>query len=130
MYEFGGQSYNQTLVSKVENVDLAIYNADKRVLTDRWNKAGDHAKFKSIKDHSNTTKPVSRFVQDNNWLKLSSLTLGYDFQRHSWMKKIHLNTLRVEFNMNDIMHISSIKKERGLSYPFANTMGFTVRVGF
>ena len=130
MYEFGGQSYNQTLVSKVENVDLAIYNADKRVLTDRWNKAGDHAKFKSIKDHSNTTKPVSRFVQDNNWLKLSSLTLGYDFQRHSWMKKIHLNTLRVEFNMNDIMHISSIKKERGLSYPFANTMGFTVKVGF
>ena len=128
-YEFGGQEYNQTLVSKVENVDLRYYNADKRVLTDRWQKAGDHAKFKSLKDFNKTTKPVSRFIEDNNWLQLTSLTLGYDFSYHKWTKMLHINTLRVEFNMNDIFYISSMKRERGLSYPFANTMGFTVKVG-
>lgn len=130
MYEFGAQTYNETLVSKVENVDISLWNADKRVLTDRWIKPGDHAKYKSIKDFSKTTKPVSRFIQDKNELKLSSLTLGYDFNGHSWLKKAYLSSLRVEFNVNDIMHLSSVKKERGLSYPFANTMGFNVKIGF
>ena len=35
-YKVGGQYYNQTLVNKVENVDIQ-YNVDKRMLTDRWN---------------------------------------------------------------------------------------------
>ncbi len=38
MYEFGGQEYNSTLVSKVENADIQYSNVDKRVLTDRWQK--------------------------------------------------------------------------------------------
>ena len=117
------------MVSKVENVNLQYYNADKRVLYDRWHEIGDIAKYKSIKDYSETTRPVSRFVQDDNWLELTSLTLGYDFSEHAWMKKARLKTLRVEFNMNDLMHVSSIKQERGLSYPFAYNMGFSLKIG-
>ena len=128
-FQFGAQSYNSTLVSKVENVNLQYYNADKRVLYDRWHEIGDIAKYKSIKDYSETTRPVSRFVQDDNWLELTSLTLGYDFSEHAWMKKARLKTLRVEFNMNDLMHVSSIKQERGLSYPFAYNMGFSLKIG-
>ena len=35
-YEFGGQEYNQTLVDRVENADIANGNVDLRVLTQRW----------------------------------------------------------------------------------------------
>ena len=48
LYEFGGQRYNSTLAEKVENVDVYNYNVDKRVLTKRWQKPGDHTKFKSF----------------------------------------------------------------------------------
>lgn len=40
MYQFGGQEYNTTLVEKVEDADIYRYNADKRVLTDRWQNRG------------------------------------------------------------------------------------------
>ena len=41
MYEFGGQRYNSTLVSKVENAHIQSSNVDRRVLTGRWQKPGD-----------------------------------------------------------------------------------------
>ncbi|MFR7877605.1 MAG: hypothetical protein ACLU4J_15045 [Butyricimonas paravirosa] len=40
MYEGGGQRYNQTLVDKVENVNVYTDNVDERVLTNRWTKPG------------------------------------------------------------------------------------------
>ncbi len=46
-YRFGGQVYNNTLVSKVENADLR-YNADRRVLDLRWQKPGDVVKYKAL----------------------------------------------------------------------------------
>ena len=133
-YEFGGDEYNQTLVDKVEDVNLKTTNADKRVLTDRWQKPGDIAKFKSILDAQETnswpTRSTSRFVQENNFLELGSLDIEYDFSRHAWMKKSFLSTLKVGVSMNDIWRLCSIKQERGLNYPFANTVNFTLRVGF
>ena len=110
MYEFGGQEYNSTLVSKVENADIQYSNVDKRVLTDRWQKPGDVTPLKDIKDRSTTTKPSSRFVQDNN-------VLG-------------LNVLRLEVSTNDLLRFSSIKQERGTSYPYAKTVNFTLRASF
>ena len=44
-YKLGGQYYNQTLVDKVENVDIQ-YNVDKRVLDDRWTTPGVPAKYR------------------------------------------------------------------------------------
>lgn len=46
MYEFGAQRYNQTLVDKVENVNVYASNVDRRVMEDRWMKPGDVAKYK------------------------------------------------------------------------------------
>lgn len=56
LYEFGGQAYNSTLVEKVENVDIYNMNADKRVLTERWQKPGDVTRLKAIQDRSLTTR--------------------------------------------------------------------------
>lgn len=38
MYEWGGQRYNQTLADKIEDIDIYAKNADRRALTDRWQK--------------------------------------------------------------------------------------------
>ena len=66
-YRCGGQMYNSTLANKVENIH-PINNADKRVLYDRWKEPGDHAKFKSVTDLSET-QATSRFVADENTLE-------------------------------------------------------------
>lgn len=130
LYEFGGQTYNETLVNNVENIQLSVYNADRRVLTDRWKTPGDISQFKTIKDaYKRVTRPTSRFCQTNNIIDFNSLTVGYDFPTEQ-LKKIGLSMLRLQFNMKDIAHISNIKQERGLSYPFARTFNFAVNVSF
>ena len=47
-YRYGGQMYNQTLVDKIENVNLLFTNADERVLTERWKQPGDIVRYKSL----------------------------------------------------------------------------------
>lgn len=127
-YRLGGQIYNQTLVDKVENASI-YYNVDRRVFTDRWQKAGDMALYKSIADKS-YTRPTSRFVEDNNTLTLSSVNLYYDFRHCKFMKNSFLERLKVSAYMNDIFVISSVKTERGTSYPFARTVSFAVQATF
>ena len=66
LYTFGGDAYNNTLVSYVENADIKNDNVDKRVLLDRWQKPGDITTMKDIRDRNVTTGASSRFVQKNN----------------------------------------------------------------
>ena len=128
-YSYGGDIYNKTLVDKVENVD-PLKNADRRVLYDRWKKPGDIAQYKDIKDASLTTLPTSRFVQDNAYLRLSALTLSYDFKRE-WIKKhLGLNMLRLEASSRDFINWNSIRQERGLSYPKSWTVDFSIKAQF
>ena len=129
LYECGGQAYNQTLVDNVENADIAYSNVDLRVLTDRWQKPGDITQLKDIKDRNATTLPSSRFVQTNNLLNMSALTLSYDFER-KWIQKMHMNMLRIEISTNDLFYISTVKRERGLDYPKAWDINFAVKVQF
>lgn len=129
MYEFGAQRYNQTLVDKVENVNVYASNVDERVMEDRWMKPGDVAKYKKIsvdRNVTNFTKPTSRFVQDYNSLSLSSVELAYEMPR-ALMKKIHFSTMKFTVGMNDIFHLQSIEMERGTSYPYARTVNFSVK---
>lgn len=124
-YKYGGQTYNSTLVDKVENVDVINNNVDIRVLTERWNTPGQTAKFKSIMDTS-TTKPTSRFVEDYNELAFSAITLGYDFSYMPAIKRSPLEYLKLSFTMNDVCWLSTVKKEFGLSYPRARVFSFTL----
>ena len=128
-FEFGGDQYNQTLVDNVENVNLWRYNADRRVLSQRWQNPGDVTSLKSLKDRYYVTRPTSRFVQKNNTLTFNSLNVGYDFNR-DLVRRIGFDMLRLQFSMNDITTISSIKREMGLSYPFARTFTFTLNASF
>lgn len=128
-YKMGGQTYNSTLVEKVENVDVRNNNVDLRVLTERWNTPGVPAKFKSISDTS-TTKPTSRFVEDYNELCFSAITMGYDFSSMKWIRKSPVEYLKLSFTMNDIAWLSSVKKEFGLSYPRARVFSFSLSARF
>jgi hypothetical protein len=129
MYEFGGDLYNSTLVSNVESVNLQSNNADRRAFMQRWQKPGDVTPFKSIKDRYVFTRPTSRFVQRNNTLTFNSLSLGYDMDREL-ARRLGLSMARLQFTMNDIAVFSTIHQERGTSYPFARTFGFTLNASF
>lgn len=128
-YQAGGDYYNQTLVDRVENVNIAN-NVDRRVFSDTWNEAGDIALYKHISSTPTTTYASTRFVQRNNMLDLTSLSAYYDFKYCKWLQKIKLERLKATFYMNDVFHISSVKAERGLNYPYAHTFSFSLSATF
>lgn len=129
LYTFGGDAYNNTLVSYVENADIKNDNVDKRVLLDRWQKPGDITTMKDIRDRNVTTGASSRFVQKNNTLQWSSLTMSYNF-RPEQLKKLHLSGLRLSFTMNDLFYWSTIHQERGLDYPYSRSFNLTTNIIF
>jgi TonB-linked SusC/RagA family outer membrane protein len=135
-YQYGGQSYNQTLVDKIENVDLRIANADERVLTERWKKPGDHSSFRALtvvtgSNQKQATFATSRFVQDDNYLEASSITVGYTFPTNlAWVRKMHLSTPRFFITQNNVFRFGTIKTERGTGYPFARSFSFGLSTTF
>ncbi len=128
-YQLGGDYYNQTLVDRVENVNIAN-NVDRRVFSDTWNESGDIALYKHISSTPTTTYASTRFVQRNNMLDLTSLSVYYDFKFCPWLKKIKLERLKAQFYMNDVFHLATVKAERGLNYPYAHTFSFSLQGTF
>ena len=126
-YSFGGAVYNQTLASKVEGADPR-YNADERVFSSRWKEVGQQAKYKRISD-SSVPMQTSRFVETNNYITLSSLSLAYEVPL-TFIKRYGLKRLHLEMLANDLFYLSSVKRERGLSYPYERSVEFSVRLGF
>ena len=131
LYRFGGQVYNQTLIDKVENANLK-YNADRRVTQLRWLRPGDRAMFREINPRGSETKATSRFVMDENVLQGSSLSLYYRMDRNNTplIKRVGINSARLAFNMEDFFYLSTVKRERGTSYPFSRQFIFSLNVGF
>ena len=131
LYECGGQRYNSTLVDKVENARISSGNVDRRVLTGRWQKPGDLVPYGRLQTNGivAVTRPTSRFVQDYNMLSFNSLTLGYDFDM-AWMKKAHIGMLRVELSGNDLFHLSTVRIERGLDYPYSRSFSASLKASF
>jgi len=139
-YLGGGQLYNQTLVDRVENIDMN-YNVDRRVLTGRWLQPGQHASFKRLGQYSQLiegsnsttsvdekTRATTRFVQDRNELTIGAINAYYDFTELVNSKRFQ--RLRASFNMNEVATFSSIRIERGLQYPFARTLSFSLSATF
>ena len=128
-YQMGGDYYNQTLVDRVENVNIAN-NVDRRVFSDTWNAAGDVALYKHISSTPTTTYASTRFVQRNNMLDLTSISAYYDFKYMAWLQRAKLERLRLTFYMNDVFHLCTVKAERGLNYPYARSFSFSLTATF
>lgn len=129
-YRLGGQVMASALYSKVENISSQqiYYNQDRRALHDRWQKPGDKAKFKSIKETSSTPMS-SRFVRTENTLAGESISIGYE-SNAKWVRYIGAEGITFRAYMNDIFRLSSFKEERGIDYPFARTISFSLNLRF
>ena len=79
-----------------------------------------HPKYKKISD-SSVPQQTSRFIQTNNYITLSSLSLAYE------LKKFGLRRLHLEMIANDLFYWSTAKRERGLSYPYDRSIEFSAR---
>lgn len=124
-YSLGGVTYNGTLATRVEGADPRN-NADVRVFESRWKTPGDVARFKNIADQT-VPQQTSRFVNTENYLDLRSISFAYDFLPKQ-LKALHIQRLRLELLTNDLFYISSVKRERGLSYPYSRSVEVSVRV--
>lgn len=130
-YSLGSKAFNTTLYQKVENISASglIYNQDKRALYDRWQKPGDIAQFKGIREYTASNPMSSRFVQKNDYLTIESVRVAYELP-YRWMNSIGFQGATVSAYMNDIARWSTIKDERGTSYPFARSVTFAVGINF
>ena len=75
------------------------------------------------------TPMSSRFVADENTLSGESISLGYETQAR-WLHHIGASSMTIRGYMNDIFRISTVKNERGLDYPFARTVAFSLGLTF
>lgn len=135
-YRWGAKMYNSTLVEKVENANLEG-NVDRRIFTGRWRNPGDISPYKALGKvyvasadelASPKTNPTTRFVQKNNELTISSLQLSYDFYRLAFVKKIGFERIVLRCTVNDVHKFSSIKVERGTTYPFARKFNASLSI--
>ncbi len=134
-YHWGGMQYNQTLLNRVEVTKYQTrYNVDSRVYEDRWMKAGDEVFFKGYYDiygnETRTTQMSSRFIQADNMFTLQSLSVSYRWS-NEWLKReLNLQSVNFSANMSDLFYISTIKRERGLAYPFSRRGSLSVNIVF
>lgn len=133
-FRLGGYAYNQTLVDRVENAEVNMYNVDRRVAEERWLQPGDVTFFKGLIDYSGRTISTptynsSRFVQSSDLLSIESVSVYYRLS-DQLNKRLRLSNTRITLYTNELYQWSAIQRERGLDYPFSRTFTFQVSTSF
>jgi hypothetical protein len=59
-----------------------------------------------------------------------AFSIGYENSTAAWLKKVRASSLSLRAYMNDIFHLSNILNERGIDYPFAQSVSFSAAVRF
>ena len=128
-YTLGGYIYNETRASKVENINI-YRNVDVRAFTERWAKPGDLVAYpKGSLEQKKRAVHSSRFVEQRNELHLSSLNISYNLPVN-WVKKLGLKRLAIGVGFSDIFRLSTVKFERGTSYPYMHSYNFMISPTF
>jgi hypothetical protein len=128
-YHFGGKTYNSTLLNKVEiRTSSLSNNVDRRVLSERWHQPGDHTFFKAFSNVA--TRATTRFVMDDRVFQLQSASVQYRFDKAKFLKRNNIQSLNFAVNMSDLFYLSTIRRERGTSYPFARQVGITMSLTY
>lgn len=129
-YRLGGQIYNSTLANKVEVSKTTIgWNVDARVFHDRWKNVGDQSSFKGLDDFTPTNK-TSRFVQDETTFRCQNMTLQYELKSPSLNKHLGVDYCLFSASTSDLFYLSTVKRERGTSYPFSRQFSLGINVVF
>ncbi|MCU4158292.1 SusC/RagA family TonB-linked outer membrane protein [Carboxylicivirga sp. A043] len=131
-YRMGGYVYNQTLVDKVENINRfdAWGNLDRRAYYNRWQNPGDESYFSDISDLQHVQQASSRFVMKENTLEMTSANLSYEFDQQWLNKNLKIDYLTLGLYAENLFYISTIKRERGTSYPFSRKFSLALSARF
>lgn len=73
--------------------------------------------------------PTSRFIEQENYVTLSSLNLSYEFGQNV-LKNLGVERLKLSLIGNDVFRVSTVKMERGTSYPYARSYSISAQVTF
>lgn len=130
-YKYGGVVYNQTLVDKIENQNVA-YNLDRRAGQGRWELPGDVTRYVKFSPTGANTPASTRFIMDDNEIRFATLNVGYRFtgEDFAFLRDSNVDVLVLNFTTNDIARISPIRMERGLDYPFARSYTLSLSIMF
>lgn len=130
-YKYGGVVYNQTLVDKIENQNVA-YNLDNRAGQGRWEKPGDVTPYVGFSPTGANTPASTRFIMDDNEIKFATLNVGYRFtsENFKFLRRAMVDVVALNFTTNDLARISPIRMERGLDYPFARSYTLSLSIMF
>lgn len=131
LYSYGGYIYNTTRADRIEKIN-PMYNSDRRAYTERWKKPGDIVNYITMLPNSSgviNNYHTSRFVEKENYLSISFVSFGYEFT-NELLKKAGFRRLNLSLSMNDIARFSTVKQERGTSYPFSRGFSFTISPTF
>lgn len=130
-YKYGGVVYNQTLVDKIENQNVA-YNLDNRAGQGRWEKPGDVTSYVGFSPTGANTPASTRFIMNDNEVRFATMSVGYRFSGEDFklLNKANIDVLSLNFTTNDIARLSPIRMERGLDYPFARSYTLSMSLMF
>lgn len=125
----GGWIYNSTRADKIERID-PNYNVDSAgPLPSVGRIRVDLVYYRGYDPNDYTFAQSSRFVEKRNEFYLSSLGFFYEFTSE-WVKHIYLKRLRIGVNFSDVLRLSTVKFERGTSYPYMRGFNFTISPTF
>lgn len=128
--KWGGKQFNSTLASKTENAFL-ILNQDRRVLSGTWQKPGNIVPYKQLMldNTASNTFPCDFFVQKDNTLQCTNINVSYTFP-DDFCRRLGIRGLSLGANLSDVFYVSTIKRERGTSYPFSRNPNFSLSFSF
>jgi TonB-dependent starch-binding outer membrane protein SusC len=112
---YGGSSYLNMMTGRRGNLKV-----------DYWTPDNTNAKYpnpaaKINGDNPNYASTLNYF--DGSYLKVRTITLGYNFEHNAWMKNSGISRLRVYFQVqNPLVMFSDFNKESGLD-PETNSYG-------
>ncbi len=130
-YKYGGVVYNQTMVDKIENQNVA-YNLDNRAGQGRWENPGDVTSYVGFSPTGANTPASTRFIMKDNEVRFATMSVGYRFsgEDFKWLHKANIDVLALNFTTNDLARLSPIRMERGLDYPFARSYTLSMSLMF
>ena len=129
--KWGGKSVNQTEMTKGENASLT-YNLDRRMTKYSWKQVGDQARYKNkYGDYGNlSTYICDAFIHKDNVFSCNNINLSYTFSQDWFKRATRLQSLSISASLSDIFYFSTIKRERGTSYPFSINPNFSISCTF
>ena len=129
--KWGGKSVNQTEMTKGENASLT-YNLDRRMTKYSWKQVGDQARYKNkYGDYGNlSTYICDAFIHKDNVFSCNNINLSYTFSQDWFKRATRLQSLSISASLSDIFYFSTIKRERGTSYPFSINPNFPISCTF